>query len=253
MLTCYNNDVMGSAHAHMPTQARIVRKSREILLKITIVMSNLVQCFFCQSFKGTTFAAVVRHIGSVHSHEPGFSISCGIKDCPRRSTRPYNNFASYKKHLYRHHPDVLNQTIHPAVAENDETQNADPELHPINPCDDISDPSEHGNGLQESHSEQLKRSAALFILKTAEVRKLTLTAVNGVLEDVQELVERAVHGTHTKVCSVLHKAGISASDVPELHDLFTDENLLNPFMGLQTEHLQVKYFKEKFGYIVSCM
>ena len=118
---------------------------------------------------------------------------------------------------------------------------------------DISDPSEHGNGLQESHSEQLKRSAALFILKTAEVRKLTLTAVNGVLEDVQELVERAVHSTHTKVCSVLHKAGISASDVPELHDLFTDENLLNPFMGLQTEHLQVKYFKEKFGYIVSCM
>ena len=101
-------------------------------------MSNLVQCFFCQSFKGTTFAAVVRHIGSVHSHEPGFSIPCGIKDSPRRSTRSYN-FASYKKHLYWHHPEVLNETIHPAAA-NDRTRDGDPELHPINPCDDISDP-----------------------------------------------------------------------------------------------------------------
>ena len=226
------------------------QNAREIRHKIKTVTSNLVQCFLCQSFKGTTFAAVVRHIGSVHAHEPEFSISCGIKDCPRRSTRPYNNFASYKKHLYQHHPDVLNHTIHPVVADSNGAQDGDPELHP---CDDISDPPEIDvNGLQES--EQLKRSAALFILKTAEVRKLTLTAVNGILEDVQELVERAVQSTHTKVCSILHKAGISVSDIPqELHHLFSDENLLNPFMGLQTEHLQVKYFKEKFGYIVSCI
>ena len=81
------------------------------------------------------------------------------------------------KHLYRHHPDVLNQTIHPAAADNDRTQDDDPELHPNDPCDDISDPPElDANSLQEC--EQLKRSAALFILKTAVVRKLTLTAVN---------------------------------------------------------------------------
>ena len=98
-------------------------------LMIKTVMSNLVQCFLCQSFKGTTFAAVVRHIGSVHAHEPGFSISCGIKDFPRRSTRPYNNLASYKKHLYWHHPDVLNHTIQPLVADSDGVQDADPELH----------------------------------------------------------------------------------------------------------------------------
>lgn len=152
--------------------------------------------------------------------------------------------------MYRHHPDVLSQTIHPAAADNDRTQDGDPELHPSDPYEDISDPPElDANSRQEC--EQLKRSAALFILKTAEVRKLTLTAVNGVLEDVQELVERAIHSTHSKVCSILHKAGISANDVPELHGLFSDENLLNPFMGLQTEHLQVKYFKEEFGYIVS--
>ena len=218
---------------------------------IKTVMSNLVQCFLCQSFKGTTFAAVVRHIGSVHAHEPGSSISCGIKDCPRRSTRPYDNFASYKKHLYRHHPDVLNHTIQPLVADSDGVQDADPELHQIYPCDDISDPPVLDvNGLQER--EQLKRSAALFILKTAETRKLTLTAVSGILDDVQELVERAVHSTHAKVSSVLNKAGINESDIPELHDVFTDENLLNPFMGLQTEHLQIKYFKENFGYSVSC-
>ena len=41
---------------------------------------------------------------------------------------------------------------------------------------------------QLGDSEQFRRSAALFILKTAEVRRFTLTAVNGILEDVQELV-----------------------------------------------------------------
>ena len=138
MRTCYTDDVISSTHA----------QALKCAGDLTIVMSNLVQCFFCQSFKGTTFAAVVRHIGSVHSHDPGFSISCGIKDCPRRSTRPYN-FASYKKHLYRHHPDVLNQTIHPAAADNDRTQDGDPKLHPTDPCDDISDPPElDANSLQ---------------------------------------------------------------------------------------------------------
>ena len=217
-------------------------------------MSNLATCFFCQSFKGTTFAAVVRHIGSVHIHEPGFSISCGVEGCPQRSTRPYENFASYKKHLYRHHPEIFNvqsgSPEHGSGGEQCPSQISDP----INDDSDSElDTDTHTPRESLRDKEQFKRSAALFILKTAEVRKLTLTAVNGILEDVQQLVERAVVSTEMKVCALLRNAGVDPSQLPELHQVFTDEQVLNPFLGIQTEHMQVKYFRENFGFVQICI
>ena len=75
---------------------------------------------------------------------------------------------------------------------------------------------------------------------------MTLTAVNGILEDVQQLIERAVLNTETKVCTLLRNAGVDPGQLPELHRTISDEHILNPFMGIQTEHMQVKYFWENF-------
>ena len=69
--------------------------------------------------------------------------------------------------------------------------------------------------------------------------------------DVQQLVERAVLGIELKVHAALHNAGVDPSVIPDLHEVFADESLLNPFAGIQTEHLQMKYFKENFEYLVS--
>ncbi len=46
---------------------------------------------------------MLRHIGSVHSYEPGFQITCGVEGC----ARTYSNFRSFQKHLTRQHKAVL--------------------------------------------------------------------------------------------------------------------------------------------------
>ena len=62
-----------------------------------------ISCFLCSYFAGNSFSDVVRHIGSVHSHDPDFNITCGLDGCRKN----YKKFGSYKVHLYRHHYDKL--------------------------------------------------------------------------------------------------------------------------------------------------
>ena len=47
--------------------------------------------------------AVLRHIGSVHSHQAGFEVVCGIQGCPRT----YKNYHSFLKHLRRKHLEAV--------------------------------------------------------------------------------------------------------------------------------------------------
>ncbi len=43
-----------------------------------------------------------------------------------------------------------------------------------------------------SQEQSLQRSGALFILKTAEERRLTLTTVTGIIQDIQQLIGNVV-------------------------------------------------------------
>ena len=63
-------------------------------------------CPLCDSFAATNVKGVVRHIGLVHSHEPGFRITCGVGGC----MRTYTKFNSYKKHMYVKHGELLRVT-----------------------------------------------------------------------------------------------------------------------------------------------
>lgn len=42
-------------------------------------------------------------MGTVHAHDPTFSVRCSVGDCPR----VYSNYHSYKKHIYKKHREVL--------------------------------------------------------------------------------------------------------------------------------------------------
>ena len=56
-------------------------------------------CPLCYRSASTRMKGLIRHIGIVHSQQPNFHIVCGISGCPRT----YNNFLSYKKHVYKKH------------------------------------------------------------------------------------------------------------------------------------------------------
>lgn len=73
-------------------------------------------------------------------------------------------------------------------------------------------------------SETVKRSAAMFIIKTAEKHKLPLSAMDSLLADVTSLIA---------ICS--------------------QEGIINPFDGLESTYMQNKYFCENLGLLVSGM
>lgn len=106
-------------------------------------------------------------------------------------------------------------------------------------------PSPRNADADEDH----KQSNAMFILKTSEVRKLTITAVNNILSDIELLVEDAMVTAQKKTECSLRACGINPSSIPSFYDNFC--SLMKPFVGLDSEYLQMKYFRETLGLIVS--
>ena len=60
-------------------------------------------CWICHKVALPTLKAVVRHMASVHAHDPLFRVCCGIDGC----SWSYTNFYSFKKHLYRKHREAM--------------------------------------------------------------------------------------------------------------------------------------------------
>ena len=43
-------------------------------------------CSLCHTFSAKSMSTVLRHIGSVHAHEPNFHTVCGVNGCSRAIT-----------------------------------------------------------------------------------------------------------------------------------------------------------------------
>ena len=56
----------------------------------------------------------------------------------------------------------------------------------------------------------------------------------------------------SNIYKLLSSAGINADDVSGLKDLFQDESpYVIPFSKLETQHLQMSYYKRYLGFVVS--
>ena len=135
-------------------------------------------CTICYRYATRTLKGVLRHIGAVHSFEPGFSITCGVGGC----ARTYKNYRSFRKHLLRQHEADMERTSNTSsvpdgndsLAENDDNASEDFGGDEPASCDTSADK---------------KRSAALFLLKTKEICRVTQTALNHIVEGTTELFQ----------------------------------------------------------------
>ena len=120
--------------------------------------------------------------------------------------------------------------------------------------DDQSDESDCDLGVAEGEEacsqEVLQKSTALFLLGLKEKHKLTQAAVQSVVEGVTSLLQQQLDILHTQVCSRLTEAGVTM--LPGLDALFSEDGAnARPFLGLETQHQQLKYYKTHFNFIVS--
>ena len=93
------------------------------------------------------------------------------------------------------------------------------------------------------------RSAALFLLSMKEKHRLTQTCVDYTVSNVQQMVQFIVEDLHSAIESKIEQqlAGTDIS-MPDISSCFKD---IDPFQGLETEHKQIRFWKNNFGLVVS--
>ena len=132
----------------------------------------------------------MRHVGSVHSFEPDFKITCGIGGCARQ----YRNFRSFQKHIRRRHAFVLDER---KVNEQHDSDNVSEGMEVTSPL--VSD-------NEQLQSSVLKHSAALFLLKSKEMGRVSQVALNSIVSDVTELFQARLTKLKHDVISVIQNS-----------------------------------------------
>ena len=93
-----------------------------------------------------------------------------------------------------------------------------------------------------------KRSAALLLLKLKERRRVSQVAIDDIIEHSKAQFDRTVSIHSAEIRSHLAERGVDPSEL-DLDSALSKFNHL--FMELDTKHKQDKYFRDKFGLIVS--
>ncbi len=74
--------------------------------------------------------------------------------------------------------------------------------------------------------------------------------MDGVIEDVKCLFSRAIHTLKADIVKDLQSFGCVSNEQLSVIEAHLDA-AVNPFVGLETQYLQDKYFKENLDYLVS--
>lgn len=99
------------------------------------------------------------------------------------------------------------------------------------------------------HMETCMRSAALFITKAREVKRLPQDTIDALLVDTRDLFASMVEQQNAITKDLIDAAGIDISIIPGLARHL--EVSPNPFYGLETEYSQTKYLRNNLGLLVS--
>lgn len=206
---------------------------------------SIYACSLCSSFAATSYLPVLSHIGRVHTFGPNRVIQCGIDGCP--ATYGTNKYQSFRSHVYRKHRLALHSEQTRSSLEDDiESQYCNNGIDDDN--DTVVNPLQNAAPFTDNtfmtQEEQMKRSAALFQLKTLEESRITQSALTHIIADVQILWDEALSQIQKQIDH--RKLSINIKD--DLPIQFTQ-----PFHGLKSEYQQHQYYKENFNLIVSVL
>ena len=99
--------------------------------------------------------------------------------------------------------------------------------------------------FRDNDISRMKMAAENFILTVKEKYKCSQASLNYIMQTVNEITKLSANDIKQSVMKELQESG---SVVPCLDQCFLPDN---PFDELTTEYQQTKFFKEKFGLVVS--
>ena len=216
-------------------------------------------CSLCRSYfrdVPTWFS----HIRLVHGNDPDFSMQCGIDGC----SKVFKTFSGLNTHVYRHHRDIICKdpvnvppNIDTVASETPDNDGNCANHHP-NIGDDVDESRAHVmETSMEAHIAQLlaedeeeqKKAAALFLLEMREKFSISQVAINGIVTGCEKLFHHVKERIEAGVMHHLSNSGVDTEMLPDVKAFFND--LQSPFIGLGSDFLQHKYYRDQFGLIVS--
>lgn len=193
----------------------------------------------------------MRHTFETHANEPNFKVTCTIDGC----CQTFQRYKSFTSHLLRkHRRDNLYVDDASFVPSNSMiTQNSHRETEEAGTMDQAISVDGETTGMStfrhhEGNILQLKKSAGLFLLSLKERYQLTQAAIDFAISQVQHMISFAVGDLYQILSSLLNEQDIRMPDISEHLDI-----IRQPFAFLETEYMQLKYYKEVFGLIVSAI
>ena len=147
-------------------------------------------CCICASFASSNFSSVLRHIGNTHSGSSNFSIPCPVSDCSRHEN-PYICYESFRSHVYRKHRELLEEGF-PRLSHDLEHERSDADLEGADNPNYILNHGDEDGQDHDSSRRDFQLDVAKFLLKTREERRITQTALDGMVQDVGNLWESAM-------------------------------------------------------------
>ena len=201
---------------------------------ISILMAAL-PCRYCSgSFSAPSEILLLHHIRLVHSLEPGFSIQCSSNGC----SRTFKNFRTYQNHR---------RLKHRRIEEPSET----PTYYDLESDQDIEGLSNGENeySVPIPDTTDMQSFAVKWILKTRETRSLTRAATQGVIEDVQDLMDLITQSLWTQTQDALVSNGVQAGIISDVKDVFSSP-VTKPFEGIMSFHQQLQYCRKNFNFVV---
>ncbi len=97
-----------------------------------------------------------------------------------------------------------------------------------------------------SDVEEIRRASALFLLK---MKGISQVAVDDIVHNCKGLFSQTVDRIQAEVRAKLAESGVDPDTIDGLVSAFS--TAIDPFEGIETHHLQEKYFRETLGLIVS--
>ena len=184
-------------------------------------------------------------------------VRCGVDGCPSTAT----SYDSLRQHTYKKHRSELIPEDHSNSVANFENEasregryNAKTELSLAS----TSDSTEEGSHLviprpacsiSSPATTQSKLEAARFILKLRDGKGLPQTVTDGILKDIQAVVDSTTDNLEKKVVQYLIDVNkLSHSEITHIQEMFSSEKAI--FDGLESVHKQELYFQEHFHLVV---
>lgn len=211
-----------------------------------MALSNM-RCSLCPQLGANALSfklpEYLKHLELFHPHQPNFSFTCGIGGC----MRTFKNVRTYRNHISGFHSEKYFDEDSP-----------DSTIDCFDTADDCTNPNETDDRNDDdmcvtatSHNDSsLMTPAALFILSLKEEQKLTQVSVQKVIEGATTLFQAHIQRVHDQIVKILDKPEVSDC-IPAINDLFSQEQIQQPFLGLETKHTQLKFYRDNFNLIVS--